>query len=321
MSAQLTIGGGGSGERGRRRGGDRARRPHAHGRRGRGPGPGDDRVDHGLPRRDRRPRQPAARPRGPARRHQALRADRVGHRLGGPPGEVVQAWAYNGMVPGPRIDLDVGDEVEVEITNDLPIGTDIHWHGIDVPNDQDGVSPITQELVDQRRDATPTASPSPSRPSACTTPTPTPTRASRTACSARCTSATCRRRPAETVSGIEIPADLDDRPGPADGAQRRRRHRAQPRRQELPGDRRRSWPRPATGSASPTSTKGCRCTRCTSTASNRSWSPRTASPAASTPLRRPRESSPPAGHHRHQFDRDVARGRRSRPAGRDPRRC
>ena len=63
------------------------------------------------------------------------------------PGEIVQAWAYNGMVPGPRIDLDVGDEVEVELTNQLPIGTDIHWHGIDVPNDQDGVSPITQELV------------------------------------------------------------------------------------------------------------------------------------------------------------------------------
>ena len=63
------------------------------------------------------------------------------------PGEIVQAWAYNGMVPGPRIDLEVGDQVEVEITNELPIGTDIHWHGIDVPNDQDGVSPITQELV------------------------------------------------------------------------------------------------------------------------------------------------------------------------------
>ena len=37
------------------------------------------------------------------------------------PGEVVQAWAYNGMVPGPRIDLDVGDKVEVEVTNQLPI--------------------------------------------------------------------------------------------------------------------------------------------------------------------------------------------------------
>jgi uncharacterized cupredoxin-like copper-binding protein len=63
------------------------------------------------------------------------------------PGNVVQAWAYNGMVPGPRIDVGVGDTVEVQITNELPVGTDIHWHGIDVPNDQDGVSPITQELV------------------------------------------------------------------------------------------------------------------------------------------------------------------------------
>ena len=63
------------------------------------------------------------------------------------PGQVVQAWAYNGMVPGPRIDVEVGDTVEVEITNDLPIGTDIHWHGIDVPFDQDGVAPITQEVV------------------------------------------------------------------------------------------------------------------------------------------------------------------------------
>ena len=68
------------------------------------------------------------------------------------PGEVVQAWAYNGMVPGPRIDVEVGDRVQVEITNELPIGTDIHWHGIDVPNDQDGVSPITQDIVATRRD-------------------------------------------------------------------------------------------------------------------------------------------------------------------------
>jgi FtsP/CotA-like multicopper oxidase with cupredoxin domain len=63
------------------------------------------------------------------------------------PGEVVQAWAYNGMVPGPRIDLDVGDTVEFEVTNELPIGTDVHWHGVDVPNDQDGVAPLTQELI------------------------------------------------------------------------------------------------------------------------------------------------------------------------------
>jgi hypothetical protein len=63
------------------------------------------------------------------------------------PGKVVQAWAYNGTVPGPRIDVEVGDTVELQITNDLPVGTDIHWHGIDVPFDQDGVAPITQDLV------------------------------------------------------------------------------------------------------------------------------------------------------------------------------
>jgi hypothetical protein len=63
------------------------------------------------------------------------------------PGEVVQAWSYNGMVPGPRIDVEVGDTIEVAITNELPVGTDIHWHGIDVPFDQDGVAPITQDLV------------------------------------------------------------------------------------------------------------------------------------------------------------------------------
>jgi FtsP/CotA-like multicopper oxidase with cupredoxin domain len=59
----------------------------------------------------------------------------------------VQAWAYNGQVPGPRINLQVGDKVEVELTNDLPLGTDIHWHGINTPNDQDGVAPYTQDLV------------------------------------------------------------------------------------------------------------------------------------------------------------------------------
>lgn len=63
------------------------------------------------------------------------------------PGKTVQAWAYNDQVPGPRINLQVGDKVEVKLTNNLPLGTDIHWHGINTPNDQDGVAPITQDLV------------------------------------------------------------------------------------------------------------------------------------------------------------------------------
>ena len=64
------------------------------------------------------------------------------------PGKVVDAWTYNGMVPGPMIQLDVGDRVRVNIQNDLPMGTDIHWHGVDTPNDQDGVAPLTQDLIE-----------------------------------------------------------------------------------------------------------------------------------------------------------------------------
>jgi manganese oxidase len=63
------------------------------------------------------------------------------------PGKVVDAWTYNGMVPGPMMRLDVGDRIQVRYTNDLPISSDIHWHGIKVPNDQDGVAPYTQDPV------------------------------------------------------------------------------------------------------------------------------------------------------------------------------
>ncbi|WP_162142075.1 multicopper oxidase domain-containing protein [Ilumatobacter coccineus] len=63
------------------------------------------------------------------------------------PGEIVEAWAYNGQVPGPQIKVDVGDNVMVEFTNLTPMGSDIHWHGVHTPNDQDGVSPYTQDPV------------------------------------------------------------------------------------------------------------------------------------------------------------------------------
>ena len=64
------------------------------------------------------------------------------------PGKFVEAWSYNGAVPGPYLKVEVGDKVQVRIKNELPGGTDIHWHGIKVPFEMDGVSPITQELVD-----------------------------------------------------------------------------------------------------------------------------------------------------------------------------
>jgi FtsP/CotA-like multicopper oxidase with cupredoxin domain len=63
------------------------------------------------------------------------------------PGEFVDAWAYNGMVPGPWIKLDVGDRVEINVTNETELSTDVHWHGISVPNSMDGVSPYTQDPI------------------------------------------------------------------------------------------------------------------------------------------------------------------------------
>lgn len=63
------------------------------------------------------------------------------------PGKVVEAWTYNGMVPAPHIQVEVGDKVRVVVDNQLPMGTDVHWHGVKVPNSMDGVAPITQPLI------------------------------------------------------------------------------------------------------------------------------------------------------------------------------
>ena len=63
------------------------------------------------------------------------------------PGNVVQAYTYNGTVPAPEIHVEVGDLVRVVLHNELPVGTVIHWHGIRVPNSMDGVPPFTQPAV------------------------------------------------------------------------------------------------------------------------------------------------------------------------------
>jgi manganese oxidase len=63
------------------------------------------------------------------------------------PGKIVEGWAYNGQIPGPMFKLDAGDKVQVHVENKLPLGTDVHWHGVRVPFDQDGVAPLTQPLI------------------------------------------------------------------------------------------------------------------------------------------------------------------------------
>jgi len=54
------------------------------------------------------------------------------------PGVTTEAFAYNGQVPGPTLDVREGDHVIVHFRNDLPEPTTVHWHGIHLPFESDG---------------------------------------------------------------------------------------------------------------------------------------------------------------------------------------
>ncbi len=55
-------------------------------------------------------------------------------------------WTYNGYFPGPMIEAEVGDTLIVNLCNDLPEETSIHWHGVETPANMDG-SRIAQIAV------------------------------------------------------------------------------------------------------------------------------------------------------------------------------
>ena len=62
-------------------------------------------------------------------------------------GQVVQTWAYGDSVPGPVLRAQAGDLLHVFVDNQLPADTSIHWHGIALRNDMDGVPGITQKPI------------------------------------------------------------------------------------------------------------------------------------------------------------------------------
>ena len=66
----------------------------------------------------------------------------------GSPGDVVEAWTYNGIVPAPSSTSTSATASQFRLTNDLPIATDLHLHGLNVDNEFDGVAPLTQPLIE-----------------------------------------------------------------------------------------------------------------------------------------------------------------------------
>jgi len=59
----------------------------------------------------------------------------------------VKLWGYNGSVPGPTIEVTQGDRVRIIVKNELPEPTSIHWHGLEVPFEQDGAGGESQPPI------------------------------------------------------------------------------------------------------------------------------------------------------------------------------
>src|SRR5262245_59020823 len=63
------------------------------------------------------------------------------------PGRPVDVWGYNGSMPGPTLEANEGDRIRVVFENHLPEMTSIHWHGLEVPMEMDGVPGLGQDPV------------------------------------------------------------------------------------------------------------------------------------------------------------------------------
>jgi blue copper oxidase len=53
-------------------------------------------------------------------------------------GESINAWLFNGSLPGPTLRARRGDQAQLRLLNQLPDSTIVHWHGLLVPAHADG---------------------------------------------------------------------------------------------------------------------------------------------------------------------------------------
>lgn len=62
-------------------------------------------------------------------------------------GKRVAAVAINGFIPAPQLDFTEGDSAEIHVHNLMHMETSIHWHGLILPNGQDGVPYLTTRAI------------------------------------------------------------------------------------------------------------------------------------------------------------------------------
>jgi FtsP/CotA-like multicopper oxidase with cupredoxin domain len=81
---------------------------------------------------------------GPADRDPDVAVELVAGMADTGPGE----YTLNGTSPGPEIRVRQGELLEVMLVNEsVPDGATLHWHGVPVPNAEDGVAGVTQDAV------------------------------------------------------------------------------------------------------------------------------------------------------------------------------
>ncbi|MFE9803689.1 multicopper oxidase family protein [Streptomyces goshikiensis] len=65
--------------------------------------------------------------------------------LGG--GVSVRSWAYGDTLPGKEVRATAGGTLALTLANNLPEATSLHWHGLALRNDMDGVPGLTQRDI------------------------------------------------------------------------------------------------------------------------------------------------------------------------------
>ncbi|MFC5799789.1 multicopper oxidase family protein [Streptomyces formicae] len=62
-------------------------------------------------------------------------------------GRTVGSWAYGDRLPGQEVRVTAGDTLALTLANHLPQATSIHWHGLAMRNNMDGVPGLTQRPI------------------------------------------------------------------------------------------------------------------------------------------------------------------------------
>lgn len=81
----------------------------------------------------------------------ALTAAPMSLDLGGPE---ISTWGFNGSLPGPEIRMKEGDTLRARVSNKLPEGVTVHWHGLPIVNEMDGVPNVTQPPIEKNEEFT-----------------------------------------------------------------------------------------------------------------------------------------------------------------------